>query len=660
MNNVRTAAGASYIKKDIDSLRVSGNDMHDKIINLRFVRSSGRSFFIRSDYEAVYNKDGSIDFIKCVQKPDIKITYKQVAESVAIEVDIYITNLHIAEEMAYKAGKSVNGSYVPGDINVEEAGTDPVTRCIIQMGYRGQFRNWTDEAQIGSIEEFQNLAAMPIDGKAERPNEIDVQILTGYPQGYPPDRVMYFKGIVGTLLTGLPYKQTPSVLDKNYGDNNMPKEASYMERPFYQFITRRFLAPHVIYKIKDGEVLIYKKDSYDNKDYKQRLEVSRKLSLDAKEMNTEANWKPLATDPESGLMAVEDANRFGVVCALSDKLRALEEPMLRKFGIGENNGKEWSVPATPYTGPSYNELGGQLVSLRQHFPFIRWLVLMDGSYYVYHVAETEEDLYKDPYIKNNMKHTWLVLPAIYDMTPQGTRTIRCPFISFLSPGMTVYFQSRFTVGTFVGFFYPVKTNAFLVIIANVSFATVQKDNMMELMCVDLPKKVTYVDRETGEIRIEDEPKKVSATATGEKQAERNENIWTKQEKKVSQYFRGDKRFSRWRNIVEMVHAIAPEGTAKKTVLLALQDWNPEHKPVTEVGADGTGRLYIKYEKMGGTSIENRNNGIGVELGVKVSWLMPDDMLVIKHPFRANNSDYLDKDYKNWDEYIKIKNAEKAT
>ena len=603
-NSTKTSkvATAAYIKEGAESLNPSVNDLFDKIINLRFIRKrTGRSFTIRSDYEPVFNSDGTVRFRKCVQKPDIKVSYKQVAESAAIEVDIYVTNLNVGDERDDKGN----------NISVEIAESDPVYKCIVQMGYRKQFKDWTNPGKNDTLEMFYDLA----DDNAQRGKQIEVQILTGYSQGYPPDKVMYFKGIIGNMITGLPWKQKPGLLEKNYGDKEFPNIRSEVERVLYQFITRRFISSDVTCKWDDGAVYIYKKNQYDKTSYEERLKLSRRMSLANAEMTKEDNWQMLKTP--DGLMSTDDANTFGVVCAVSQVLRDLTENTLNTYGL--NGSKTWSIPATPYNG-LYKTLGGQIASIQQHYPFLRYFVLMNGSYYFYHASENEEDLRKDPYIVANQEVRSIVLPAIYDMTPAGTRTIRCPFVSFIGPTTTVFFQSRFTVGTFVGYYYAPKTNAFLVIMSNVSFATVQKDNMMELMCVDVQYKHVQLNAQTGEVEIkEDNTKhkdKSKAPEPTQQQSLRNmELAWREHELTVA---RGDN----WQRIVSWVLALKrrPEGreVTVKTALEKLKEWNSTK--------------FTSWMSRG-NSVENSVGGIGNETGILVPWLNIGDKVAIREPFQ---------------------------
>jgi len=639
-----SAAGAAYIKEGKESLIPSENDLFDKIINLRFIRKgnkqnnySRRSMTIRSDYEPVFHKDNTISFRKCTQKPDIKISYKQVAESVAIEVDIYVTNYFVADEKT------------EGNSRVDSADGDPVETCIIQMGYRKQFFDWEKKGTEKLIDTYYDLGDFnpAMDSGGHSGNQISVKILTGYPQSYPPDKVMYFKGIVGTISEGFHWKQESgdkNLLSDNYGDPKFPEKLSEIERVLYQYISRRFIAPDVLHSENEDGMYIYKKSSYQNRTYREMIQQRQRVNLDRKNVESAEAWEKLEL-LENGLMSVEDTNKFGVVCAVSQTLRDLTASNIRTFGVGEGE-KPFNVPTSPYN-QLCETVGGQIISIQQHYPFLRVFILMDGSYYFYHVKENDEKLYKDPFIKSNQRMKPLILPAIYDMTPSGTRTIRCPFISFLSPGMTVLFQSQFTISTFVGYYYAPKTNAFLVIISTVNFATVQEDNMMELMCVDLPRKEIKINEQTGEIEIEEEKKNPEASQSAEKQSLRNmewekqslqntkdpdkpDMRWIKRVKTVSTHRTGYENVEPyWTSIIRYVFFTIrsnrwKKGTliTSKTVLKDLRDWNPEL-------FDPNG----KYMKRG-NSFENKGKGIGALTGIPVPLLKEGDKIMTYYPYQS--------------------------
>jgi hypothetical protein len=630
------ALGAAFVRTGKKSLELTAEDLFDRIVNLKFIRKSERSFTLRSDYEPVFHKDGTISFRTCAQKPDIKISYKQVAGNVAIEVDIEVTNLFIG------------GGDREAVENMYAADGDPVQWCIIQMGYRRQFPDWTKVEKTTDLARFWDLNNNNITSESEvrLGRQILVQILTGYPKTYPPDRVTYFKGIIGTLENGLRWKHTEGELAKGYGDPEFPNDYSEIEEVLFQFVTRRFIRAgiqHIAETVQDftnqealfdvaekkfeQKVRIYGFKDYDNagSNAVNRLRASDTMSSKAPS-DTEWTELPLL---ENGIMSVENANKFGVICAVSKTLRSMAANSLYGYGLtAEQAAALRPIPATPFNNMQ-DTVGGQLVAIQQHYPFIRWYELIDGSFYVYHEKDTDEDLWSDPFIKAMQKDNMQFLPAVYDITPSGTRTIRCPFISFISPMMTVVFQSRFTIGTLAGFYYPSRTNAYLAITAAIEFATVQDVNLMELTCVDLPPHEIEVS-EDGEITI-NEPTQPDETPEVAKMQEQRNMQWIEQNLSVVLHKTAAMETdSRWENIVknDVLADVRPERWPEGQVfdealaLGALKKWNLDYFDEN--------KDYMKR----GNSIENDPSGIGGRTGIKVPWLKVGDQIVVRHPFQS--------------------------
>jgi hypothetical protein len=643
---VSKALGGTFIRSGKASLELAADDLFDRIVNLKFIRKHGRSFTVRSDYEPVFHKDGTVSFKTCSQKPDIKIHYKQVAESVAIEVDIEITNLFVGNEDEGDAQ------------DMYTADGDPVQWCIIQMGYRRQFPDWTKVSETAGLARFWDLNNNNITSEQEvrRGRQILVQILTGYPKTYPPDKVMYFKGILGTFENGLRWKNyTEKDLVKGYGDPEFPKDYSEIEEVLFQLVTRRFVrssVQHIAETSQDFTNLEMisritekkfeqKIEIYGFKDYADtganaadRLRASV-IALSKAPADTAYTELPLL---ENGIMSVENANKFGVICAVSKTLRSMPANSLYGYGLtAEQAAVLRPIPATRFNNMQ-DTIGGQLAAIQQHYPFIRWYELVDGSFFFYHEKDTDEDLWSDPFIKAMQKDSIVFLPAVYDITPSGTRTIRCPFVSFVSPMTTVLFQSRSTLGTLTSFYYPPGTNAYLVITATIEFATVADENTMELMCVDLPPHEVEVS-ETGVIDVRELKQADETPEVAQMQEQRNLQ-WTEKTLKVVPHKTGATNTdSRWVNIVEkeLEPTFKPENWPEGQVftealaLNALKDWNPDY-------FDPSGKYMKRSDRVYGRSIENDPSGIGGRTGIEVCWLKEGDKIIVRHPFQSEYPD----------------------
>jgi hypothetical protein len=608
--------GYSFIKEGANSLDLEPSDLFDKVINLKLMRKKGRPIIIRSDYEAVFQPDGSsgkVSFKRCTHKPEIKVSYKQVAQSVAVEVDIKITNFFL-DGIEERTGSMFT------------AEGDPVQWCVIQMGYRKQFIDFTSEAHKNDVEGFYDLK-IPESGNLWQ--QINVQILTGYRESYPPDNVTYFKGVIGTMEAGLRWTHTEADLVPGYGDPQFPKQFGAIESMLYQLVTRRFIRPsvqHLVIQEPQGasptesfkqQVVIYGYSKYvkQGDDAMERLEASKKRTIaslsfeDAKELQL----------LENGIMSIEDANTFGVICACSNTLRTLPVETILRYGVTEDQAAAiGNVSLSPFND-TFDTLGGQLSAIQQHYPFLRWFVLTDGSFYFYHVRDKESDLWMDDYINYMRQKNTLPLPAIYDITPSGTRTIRCPFISFLSPMTTVQFQSRYNLGTLTSFYYPVKTRSFLVILASVEFSTTGDENVMELMCVDVPDDSI----------IPKLPTPVATPEVAKMQEERNLQ-WQQTELVVVRHkTNATETDSSWNNIVK--NEIVPRRDltnypelveySEKQALEFLRDANLDYFKESSA--------YMSR----GNSIENDPSGIGGRTGIKVPWLKEYDKIILRDPVR---------------------------
>jgi hypothetical protein len=166
---------------------------------------------------------------------------------------------------------------------------------------------------------------------------------------------------------------------------------------------------------------------------------------------------------------------------------------------------------------------------------------------------------------------------IYDISMGGTRTIRCPFIAFINPMTTVFLQSRYTIGSLVGFYYPPKQNnaAYQVMTAQIEFETTGDANLMELQVTDIDKEYApEVNPETGEVT----PSVIIKT-----QEQRNENVdpdaWWEFSIEVLTY-PNETGTGRWQNIA--VNLLLPnvqgwdEPPTMERMLTDLKEWNGDY------------------------------------------------------------------------------------
>jgi hypothetical protein len=489
-------SGAGQVKRGSATAVIDSTDLFDKIINLKFVRKGGSSFVIHSDYEPVYYADGTMRFKPCVFKPQIKVNYRQVANEVAIKVDIEVTNLFMY------AKNSTADKALPTDIYQSEG--DPVMQIIVQMGYRAQFPDWTDEVhrQPGYADRFFDLLNSTANTAQEAETtyrQIIVEVLASWPSGYPPDQVSYFKGIIGSVEDGLRWK-----LDEEEMAKGLSYEKSTVINPetgeafgdlewvLWNYITRRFIRSDVLHiastevtgVVGDGESGRVRGPETDA-EYAQTVLIYGYKDYDGPARTPDRTWTELAFG-DDGLLLDKDAEKFGVRWRVSKYLRNLQEPAYTSWGP-EDLAVKLTALRTRRMSVQQSTLGGQLRAIKEVYNKLRWYQLADGSFYFYSVDEGENDLFADPVTLRNQEQA-IRLPAIYEISIAGLRVIKCPFIAFVSPMTTVLFRSRYSIGSLVGFYYhPGKENdAFLVLQASISFDTTGEENMMELSCTDIP------------------------------------------------------------------------------------------------------------------------------------------------------------------------------
>jgi hypothetical protein len=263
--------------------------------------------------------------------------------------------------------------------------------------------------------------------------------------------------------------------------------------------------------------------------------------------------------------------------------------------------------------------------------------MLDGSIFFYHVDETSATLFDDPYIKDKQKSA-VPLPAIYDITMSGTRTIRCPFNKLLNPMDTVLFQSRYRLMDTTGFFFqPERTHdSFLIILSELEFSTAGDENMLTLMCVDIPDaQAPIVNPLTGEITpVEGTPRsEQDYTDSVAKREEARVKNWYQYNYKLSDTAPApyNKYGATWvdfaRNLMfDTADEDWPSG--KPTLKKALQDlkaWNSSAGGVWTVAREK------RDEQTNPASYLARVAGFTDP----IPWLYSGDTVIIKHPYKAS-------------------------
>jgi hypothetical protein len=564
----RLYAPSSGVKRGRETIDLRPEDFFDRIINLRvFVLNDEgglEQFTIRSDYEAVYDKNGGLHYTECRQKPAIKVAYRQVSNA-AIDIQIDVTNLFIDGMDLTKFNRKRSFTSERG--NRQEAAEDadpsnPIGAVYVQMGYRAQFPDWTrGEWAKKPLADFNALKTDKIDGLF-----LTCQLLAIYQTKSPPDKVTHFRCAVGSAETGLlwVYREEDLHLDPS----QMSKAQRFKTPPgndmwamFYGMVTRRFVRSDVPHKVetkyadakktvKEQKVIIYD----DTGKVKETLKLA------------------------GGAMNEEDADKYGVKVSMSYILWKTPDAEL----------PDWNAPPAreagvkPVLQPLHislqNKLMAQLAEFQKERDYIRYLALSDGSFFAYHAGETVTQLFVDPYVNEKQKEGILKLPAVYDMQLSGVQTIRCPFCCVINPGTTVAFQSTFALGDMVSYFYKPEPghDCFLVLYADIDFATVENTNVMKLT-VEMVNNVTTMP--DGSLKAEELP-------VTEEHTERLK-IWRKRELEVVARYTGKDTTtnSSWHDIAarlknatryDGIDASGRWGKGRPTTedaMNALADWN---------------------------------------------------------------------------------------
>lgn len=482
------------VLRGVETFNFDGNTLYDKIINLKLTRRDGSSITIRSDYEVVkvQDREGKIHyyFQTIKQKPSISVQYRQVGSGTMIKVEIRISNLYFTQGDA------------EAFTNTESA--NPVEKILINMGYRSQFRAWPQQVQIApdkALEAFYNLDDFVIRDSNDLINSgfsATVQVLDSWPESNPPDRTVYFHCVVGSAKSGLKFilEDTSGSKDSfvKYFSNpdNYPVDCNdYMDRICFLYITRRFFNSNVLWRQKLNDDGTVDENTYQVHEFKRNDDGTLVAYTEEDKENSkpEERWTDVPLTSEK-CMSVKDAEVLGikVICSAEVRKRAAESAsIVTPDGVASLDSS--TVPSILWQ----DKLTAQIQAIEQSVlagikPFTR----PDSSIMICHESESAKDVlenYEDPvmygYACDPEKLIPILLPAIYDRTVNGTRTLRLPFIGFLSTGMFLGFSNRYLLGSLVSFYSPrIEDRWYKVVYSDVEFDTDGDKNMCTAVCVD--------------------------------------------------------------------------------------------------------------------------------------------------------------------------------
>jgi hypothetical protein len=485
-----------------ETLHLDGNAMFDRVINLKLTRLNGDSFVIRSDYEPVYGHDGSIFFKRCLQKPQIKVSYQQFPGNAVINCDIEVTNLFMdpkvegaSERSSLSEGGSASAAARSGEGSLLEENGNPVREITLQAGYISQFPDWSKSGMADSVEKIKRFFALDnhvfvSDPRVGAAVELRLTVLTTQSKGLPPDKTTLFQCVTGTLLPGLTWEHQDADLLAGYGDANFPSpDMSPLEKTLFMLVSRRFLNPALRYYQQDGALMVT--EPFTN---------SLGETMFGQAAKDRPVQVPLAPD---GCLFPEDAKLLGVQCLVSQELRKAVGNTTDTFiGSLMTEAVVSSVETAPLVAQQ-RLIAGQLRQIQEAYPRIRWYALNSGDFFFYDERESAKTLFEDIETQLRQMRQIVTLGAIYDMTVSGLRVVRAPFHGFVNPLTTVLVNARYNLGTLVGFFYPKQAHRWLMVVTQkVELSTTGDENMMELSCVDIdPGDAPEVDPDTGRISV---------------------------------------------------------------------------------------------------------------------------------------------------------------
>jgi hypothetical protein len=397
----------------------------------------------------VKTKEGQYSIIKCRQKPEIRVEYKQVSTEVVISVNIYVTNLHLVTAMA----QGSNQDFLTSDGN-------PIETIILQQGYFYQFPDFntslfnSDDAELDSFFELK-------DPRPVRPySQMALQVLAVYPTSNPPDGQTLFSCVVGDVKNG--YYRAPEVpVSEESKKASTNGDFDNAEAYFFSQITKHFFR-------NTWESIVVSPGNV--------LEGSGSVTVKTADGTTDKEIQFY------GELKKDAAERYGVLCLITPTVKTLMESTMKSKTEDNKSTAQLKVPV-------YDSLLKAIAWMQTTFPFLRFLQMPDGNLTVYSATpeESVEDVHKivmDMY--GGQYNVLTSLPAVEAISYGGLRSITIPFVPNLFPFMKLSFSSRYNLANLVGYFYHPKKGdeEFFIISYECQFDTTGDANKMTLMTTD--------------------------------------------------------------------------------------------------------------------------------------------------------------------------------
>lgn len=466
--------------------RLSPTDLFDKVVNLRFncfdpATKTDRTYVVRSDYEAYFpsmdvtkaftasNKVKNECIIrKCAFKPSIKVQYKCVADTTSVELDIWISNFFMIDETGQNLMKFDKKNF-------------PLQTVDVQLGYFAQFSGENQEYAPKTFAEWMEMK------QPAGTEEISVQVLYVTLDKMPPDYTLHIHGAVGAN-TYLPpvavegqikyddLKQ--SELKVSIGKMMPPKRSGIargeIEDFFFQNITRRFLR---------NPDYVRKTDMADYREQVNQMEVNRVSNT----IPVGANKINVIKSNALKIMSDDTARRFGIRVYCSEGVKAKEAVIFdSKENVVDSEGNAKDLYLVTQEGFNATNAMNKLIACTG-LTDLQFRFTHQGDIIVYTAQEMN-----DPnsviftYDKNTVLNTYYenIIPAVYSINVDGAiATIKCPYFFYVFPFETVIFKSRYSLNKSIASNYFSEATRFTIINQLISFATVDDDNEVQMMCV---------------------------------------------------------------------------------------------------------------------------------------------------------------------------------
>ena len=467
---------------DEGKLNLRAGDLFDRIINLKFTCeevSTGKreSFVIRSDYELVFpntelttdrsqegyyeNNKNKFLIRRCTFKPSIKVQCKMVTSNVGTSIGITVSNFF----MLSKDGKHLRSF---------NASQYRIVSVEIVMGYWGQLKyslNPDEKDGAKLLESYFNIQAVNGADKISITNGKPIIVTT---EKLPPDSAIHIKGYVADIYSS-PVRITEVSTPVDALEKPVATSGTDLSGVLFDNITRRYISGHRVL-------------ATINEEHNSALKTQLPVFASDEDKPIIINGKEVKPDTSTGQMSVADAKEYGVQVYLSEGAKKVK---LRQ--IYDSNGEKQDRKIYFEAGWTIGQTITRIVSYMD--TELDFTFSLNGDVLIYTPQEMQDvetlsktfdtqGLYKETVLYNKQLYNGR-LPAVYNINIDAVATIVCPFFTFIQPFQYIEFASRYALTSLVSYYasYDPTIYRFLVISANISFATVDDVNEVHITAV---------------------------------------------------------------------------------------------------------------------------------------------------------------------------------